>query len=114
MSYEFLTDCVASNDGAGIRDMVDSCIDITRRTFLKHVDRQQMAEMERGLGYEKHRSKGLTMASDWAVSYHRSKYRGKPCYYFCWSGIEHIFVVQGQGAVSGAYGAQKRQSPVWR
>src|SRR4051812_36930825 len=113
MRYKFLTDCVRSNDGEAIRAMVEDCIDITRETFLKHVDKQQMIEMEQGLGYEKRRSKqGLTMARDWAVSYHRSTYQDKPCYYFRWSGIEHIFTVDGEAGIGAAHGAQKHSMPV--
>lgn len=79
----------------GLSDMVNDCIDITRRTFLQHVDRDQLQELEEQCGYAKHYKQGLTMASDWHVSYHRSKLYGYVVYYFCQSAIEYVFVPQG-------------------
>jgi hypothetical protein len=75
----------------GLIPMIDNAIDITRRTFLKHVNREEMKEIEQQLGYASHKSKGLTMADDWHISYHRSKLHGKTVYFFTWSGIEHVF-----------------------
>ncbi len=88
---KFVTDCIGSN-ARDVQAMIDAAIDITRQTFLKHVDREEMDCIEGGLGYEKDPRKGLTMAADYAVSYHRSKYQGRLCYYFRWSAIEHIFI----------------------
>ena len=87
----FITDCIGSN-GPDIEAMTEAAIDITRRTFLQHVDQSELADIAEHLGYCWHPSQGLTMAADWAVSYHRSKYQGRRCYYFCWSAIEHVFV----------------------
>jgi hypothetical protein len=112
VAYKYLTDCVSAN-GDDIREMRDAAKSITRKTFLKDVNREQMAELERGLGYEADSRKGLTMANDRAVSYHRSKYKGKPCYYFVWSGIEHIFLPDGNGRVESAYGVKKSNRPMW-
>ena len=72
--------------------MIDDNIMITRRTFRKHVDTESLAETEQNLGYELHPAKGMTMAGDWHVSYHCSKYKGKTVYYFRHSAIEYIFV----------------------
>ena len=90
MALKFKTNCVNST-GPAIQDMVDRCIDVSRRTFLKHVDREDLAALESALGYADHPSRGLTMAADWHVSYHRSKYRGRLCYYLRHSAIEYIF-----------------------
>lgn len=87
----FETDCVGSGDGAAIQAMVDSAQDITRRTFCRHVDQQSREEVERALGYQVGPGPDLTLARDWHVSYHKSTYRGRPCVYFRWSAIEHIF-----------------------
>lgn len=70
-----------------LQDIVDNSIQITRRTFLKHVNRDQLREMESDLGYSRHPAQGLTMATDWHVTYHRYK----KIYYFCHSAIEYIF-----------------------
>jgi hypothetical protein len=88
---QFIIDCVSAN-GDDITEMVDNAITITRRTFLKHVDRDNLKAVEVDLGYVLHPSQGLTMAADWAVSYHRGKYRGQPCVFFKWSCIEYVFV----------------------
>lgn len=88
----FIGSCVSLGDGAAIQEMIDGSRSVTRGTFLRHVDREQLAELSRELGYEDHPRRGLTMAGDWHVSYHRSTWRGAPCFYFRWSAIEHVFV----------------------
>lgn len=46
----FITTCVDST-AQDIGDMVDSARQITRRTFLKHVDKEEMKKIEKELGY---------------------------------------------------------------
>jgi len=72
--------------------MIDDKIEITRRTFLRHVDTDSLVAIAENMGYERHPSRGLTMASDWHIGYYRSKYRGKRVYFFVHSHIEYIFV----------------------
>ena len=68
--------------------MIDANITITRRTFLKHINRDDLKALEHDLGY----GRGwLHMASDYCVSYHRSKLEGKTVYYFNHSLIEYVF-----------------------
>lgn len=83
--------CCVDAHGASIHQMVDDSREITRRTFLKHVDHESLQALEQLLAYARHPSQGLTMAADWHVSYHKSRYRGKPCVYFVHSAIEYIF-----------------------
>jgi len=83
----FLGNCIGLN-GDSINRMKDDSVSITRKTFLKYVPYSIMKDMETSLGYDNN----LRMASDWHVSYHKSTYKGRPCYYFCWSAIEYIFV----------------------
>lgn len=96
MKRRFYASCVGWDprdvhaDG-GLIDMIDSAIEITRRTFLKHVDRESLREVEASLGCAAHPSQGLTMAGDFHVSYHRSKLHGKRVYFFKHSAIEHVF-----------------------
>lgn len=94
--FRYLIDCVHSG-GHSITAMVDAEREISRRSFLRHVDRENLREVEAGLGYAGHWRQGLTMAGDWAVSYYRSEYRGRPCYFFRWSSIEHIFTAGASG-----------------
>lgn len=76
----------------GLCDMIASAIQITRRTFLRNVDQQDEAELEKAFGYAPHdKTSSLTMARDWAVSYHRSKLHGKVVYYIRHSAIEYVF-----------------------
>jgi len=73
----------------GLIPMIDSAISITRRTFLKHVDKVELKNIEHQLGYSK--CDGLYMCNDWAVSYHRSKLHNERIYYFRHSAIEYVF-----------------------
>lgn len=97
--YKYYNNCVSwprydvAREG-GLSDMIDDAIDITRQTFLKHVDRNDLENIEVSLCYSKHYSQGLTMAGDWHVSYHRSKLHGKRVYYFAHSAIEYVFTKQ--------------------
>lgn len=75
----------------GLISMIENAIDITRKTFLKHVDPCALKWAEQALGYEDHPKRGLTMAGDYHVSYHRSKLHGKVVYYFRHSSIEYVF-----------------------
>ena len=72
-------------------DLEDNRREITRRTFLKHTDRQNREELERNLGYVGIGEKGLHITSDWHVRYYKGKYRGRLVYEILWSQIDHIF-----------------------
>jgi hypothetical protein len=76
----------------GLCDMIDACRSITRKTFLRHVDAESRAEIERGLGYAPHNSTArLSMARDHHISYHRSLLHGRTVYLFKHSAIEYVF-----------------------
>lgn len=91
-SWTYETNCIGS-DGQSIQTMIDGASDISRSTFLRYVDRGSLEAIEQSIGYASSSSRNgeLRMAGDWHVSYHRSTYRGRPCVYFRWSAIEHIF-----------------------
>ena len=95
-NYEFYTNCVnwpASDvhaDG-GLIDLIDGAKEITRSSFLRHVDREQMRALEMELGYSVRRDGGSTMNRDYHVSYHRSKLHGQTVYLFKHSAIEYVF-----------------------
>jgi len=86
--YFYLTNCVNSTCEL-ITDMTDKAIDVSYRTFCKYVDWKYVSGM---LGYDTHPKQGLMLCNDYHVSYYKSFYSGKPCYYICWSGIEYIFI----------------------
>lgn len=56
MVLEFYCDCVAwdRKDIPALCDLVDQAIDITRRTFLKHVSDIDLHYIEDLLGYARH------------------------------------------------------------
>lgn len=86
--FVFETTCVASTAEL-INAMTEKAKQVTYRTMLKHCP--DLLEFAEGLGYGR-RSPDLTLKKDWGVSFWKSTYDGRPCYYFCWSMIEHIWV----------------------
>lgn len=85
--YHFLIDCVQADCGQDINDMKETGREITRRTFLKYVNKESLKEVENNLGYDR----DFSMARDWHVSYHKGTFCGDPAVWFVWSAIEHIF-----------------------
>ena len=75
-----------------LTELVDDSREISRRTFLKYVNSEEMRQIESDLGYERHPSRGLTMANDYAVTYHRSKLGNCPSVFFVWSATEYVFI----------------------
>jgi len=97
VKHQFFSDCVCWPRGKtnALNEMIDDARDITRRTFLKYVDREALQELEENLGYvTKPWEDGLRMASDWHVSYHKSRLNGFTVYYFRQSSIEYVFTPQ--------------------
>ena len=97
MKMIFYTNCVnwSREDvhaEGGLCDMISSGQDITRRTFLRHVDRASRGEVEQALGYAPHDPGAvLTMKRDFHVSYHKGKLHGETVYFFKHSAIEYVF-----------------------
>lgn len=94
--YKYFRNCVEwpRNDvyrEGGLVDMIDEAITISRRTFLRHVSRIELENIEWNLGYVTGRTRGMKMADDYCVSYHRSKLHGKRVYFFTQSATEYVF-----------------------
>lgn len=85
-TFHFVTRCVETKSHE-LAEMERRARPIARRAFLKHVNREELREWERRLGYAAHPRKGLTMAADCHVTY----YKGRRCIGFDWSRIDHIF-----------------------
>ncbi len=85
--YIFVTDCVSST-GKLITPMIEAARGISFETFRKRCDWQAVA---RQLGYSVGAERGLHLKDDYHVSFHKSVYAGRPCYYLRWSAIEHVF-----------------------
>jgi hypothetical protein len=75
----------------GLCDMVDKAVEVTRKTFLQHVNRVDLRNLERSLGYVDHPTQGMTMAGDYHVSYSRSKLHGETVYFMPHSAVEYVF-----------------------
>src|SRR5688500_9914113 len=83
--------CTGQEDYEALLALEDSARDITRRTFLKHVDREDLRQLEEDRGYATHPGQGLTMAGDFHVRYYKGLWKGRPAYCFDWSSIDHVF-----------------------
>lgn len=90
--YKFKCSAVPPELLSEFLEAMDHSLEVSRRTFRKHVCHSSLAMLESELGYARHYKQGLTLAGDWAVSYGRSKMFGKWIYFIKWSGIEFVFM----------------------
>jgi len=108
--YRFVTNCMGCDSGEKIRKMVDSATEVTYDEFMRHVDLNDLLTMtpasmyawspqalkraqfssEDAEAYRSQRS-NLRMRDDWAISFHKGKFEGRPCYYLDHSRIDYIF-----------------------
>ena len=97
----FLTTCVncpGPHAGDAINEMVEAAREITWRTFRKYVSPKALSRLPLlssyhwGQGPAKKGAFGLRIQDDYAVSFHKSTFRGRPCVFLVHSSIEHIFV----------------------
>lgn len=72
----------------GLIDLVENAKEITRKTFTKHTNREDLALVESNFKY----GDWLQMKDDWHVSYFKSKLHGRVVYGFRHSAIEYVFV----------------------
>lgn len=96
----FYSSCVSwpldAFEPGGLSEMTGNARLISRETFLKHVDRNDQAKLEKELGYAPHcKDACLRMSKDWHVSYHRGKLYGVTVYFFKHSAIEYVFTPGG-------------------
>ena len=92
--YTRCCDGIATADE--LHEMTGQGREISYATFIKHADVSEFIEQH---GYARNCKKGLTLQKDWAVRFHRSKFKGQVCYYMDWSAIEHIFLYPNQIAL---------------
>lgn len=89
---EFIGTCVGWPEAdvyaeGGLVEMIDKGLNIEREEFVGAVGPYKLAEVERSIGYDD----DFRMENDWHVGYFVSELHGKPCWYFKWSAIEHVF-----------------------
>jgi len=88
--YRYVGNCTDGTTEPHLEDMMDKAKQITFRTFAKAVGLDSIRAIFGD--YQWGRGKDLRMKNDPYVTYYRSVYNGKPCYYVRHSGIEYIFV----------------------
>jgi hypothetical protein len=89
----YLGDCASLGDHLdALSRMTEGEQPVTYQTFRKNVGAENLDRWSKNHGYELHSSRGLTLKKDWHVSYHRSWWYGRRCYYLVWSAFEHVWV----------------------
>lgn len=73
-----------------LHDYDDTERSITYRTFVKHVGVETIRELNSALGYS---GSKLSLKNDWAVSYGKGKWRGRPAVCMHHSSIHHIWTI---------------------
>ena len=91
MTFHYETNCTLldRSDVGALHTMIDAAEDVTLATVRRHCD---LAGLLDDLGYAVGSEQGLHIKDDWHVTYHKSQFRGRPCYYVRHSAIEHIFL----------------------
>lgn len=90
MKKTFLRDCTTFTTGTvcHLENMIDTANEITWRTFIKHVDIEEIRALFPTYDWK---GAGLHIKDDYAVSFYKSTFRNKPCCYLVHSSIEYIF-----------------------
>ena len=91
--YQYETCCVDSH-GPWIQAMLDheSNEEVDYETMLAHCE--GLLSWAEGAGYSLDEDEGMTLEQEPYASYHRSVYRGRPCYYMVHSAIEYVWTLQ--------------------
>lgn len=81
---QFIGTCIGLefND---LQDYDDSSRAITYRTFLKHVGREEVRELNKAFG--------VPIGKDWHVSFSRGIFAGKPAVCLFHSAIHHLYAI---------------------
>lgn len=88
--YSYTTCCVHSTYEA-INAMREAAREVSYRTMLRHC--RGLIDWAVSVAYERRSNmgSGVTLRNDPYVAYYKSTYRGRPCYYLVYSGVEHIW-----------------------
>lgn len=92
-TYSFYNNCVnwPRQDVEALTELCDTAIDITAKTFFRHVDRR---EVESEFDY----TRRSPITKDWHVRYHRGNLHGKRVYFLVHSAIEYVYTNQREAA----------------
>lgn len=88
-NFQYTISCVES-PGPKIQAMIDSAVDVSYNKFMSVVGWEKVRELFPQYTWGRGRG-GLRLKDDWAVSYSRGVYEGKPAYYITHSAIEYVF-----------------------
>jgi len=91
--YEYVGCCVDLK-GRDITEMCDCATEVSYQTVRKRLG-EALMNFAASMGYETRPGgsrRGMFLSNDYHVSYYKSRYKGKPCYYIDHSCIEHVFV----------------------
>jgi hypothetical protein len=88
--FQYIGNCTDRHSAPHLQDMMDAARQITYRTFVQAVGLDSMRDIfgDYSWGYQRG---DLRMKNDPYVTYYRSTFDGRPCYYVRHSGIEYIF-----------------------
>lgn len=89
--FQYRTNCIVEN-GRLIQEMEEKSRQVARRTFLRYVDKDSLAELAKDLGYAEHSRKGLTLKDDWHVRYYVGTFDREPCAWLDHSSVFYIFL----------------------
>lgn len=89
--YRYACSCVDSTARL-IEPMVDQAREVSYATVQRQCS--GLVQWSEQHGYARLPANGLTLKNDWHVSYHKSRFRNRPCYYVCWSAIEFIWTLE--------------------
>lgn len=89
--FRFIHACPASTY-EDIRLLLETEREISLRTFREAVGLRGWRELIGNLGYDRE----FPISRDWHVGYFRGIYRDVPAVYLRWSGMEHIFTLDGK------------------
>jgi len=89
--YHYETSCVeCTNRVEALNKMIEEAVEVEYSAMLRNCENLTIWAQRQG--YSRNIHQGLTLKDDWHVSFHKSTFEGKPCYYLRWSAIEFIWV----------------------
>jgi hypothetical protein len=80
----------------GLIPMLEQAKEIRRSSFKANIYTPSLKTLEARLGYFKHHTQGLSMATDPHVKYFTSLLNGQRVYFLRHSAIEHVFTPNGE------------------
>ena len=96
--FQYVTCCVHAQ-AEDLHPMIDTALEITWATFRKHVPVSEVQDVFPSYSYKRELHNPTTgeetcefhIKDDYAVSFHRSRFKGQRCFYIRHSAIEYIF-----------------------